>query len=371
MSFDPLYSDQFFISLRRKIRVGIGLFILSLLLCGVATTILIINKELTILTTVSAGLLTALPFFFGYALRQKYILPAFRTTRVLQELNDNPPKIKEGRFIQYRDGHFTYKGILMHAIRLDTGLMVRREPVPEEVYLPACIEKLPFKEGTLISFETRERIMTSCSPLPEPVSIASPNAGYQILGSIYLFILIVAALIWGAFYSFHTRLAAEPVLQVAVSSLYHSENVMPDLTYEFSASDSVGLAFSYSNSSNPEQTAAYLSTFGIWEADIVLLEADLFEGIFDGDAEVLSPAICDELSNEVGFPLIFVRNQKGQAIGIVLFDPEESEYSNRFSLIKEWIKIQSGEQYLAVLNPRSKDISIQGLKALLLALTES
>lgn len=371
MSLEPLYSQRIFSLLKRSCYIWVGLFLLSLLLCAGAIAVLLSQQEYNFINAVSAGLLTALPFALGYVLLQRQILPAHRVRKILTEQENKPKELKEGRFLGYRDGLSFYKGVLMQVLRLDTGLRVHRDSIPIEVYLPACFERLTFKEGSSVSFQTYDNLLTSCSPLPAAVTLKPGKASYSISWLSCILIVIVAELFWGTLFASLSRLKAEPVLQVAVCSLSHSDTIMTDLSSVDGPNGKVGIAFSYTDTPDPEQTAAYLSTFGVWEADILLLDAYYFESVFGEDGAAMTASNSADLSKAVGFTLEFVHNKEGQIVGVVLYDPQNPDYSSQFPLLDQWIQLTGEEQYLAVLNERSKETSYQGLKALLAVLSNT
>ena len=237
-----------------------------------------------------------------------------------------------------------HSGVMMYKLRLDEGKRVGKEPVYREVSIPAVFEKPRIEEGTVIRGNAVEGVVVAARFIS--AQKLNPAEGkYQVSTAAMMAMLVGAALLWGSIYDGINRQPAASVLNIAVCTPAHHEDTQSELEQVMTI-DGAEVAFSYTNTLDSETVAMYLATFGSMDADILVLNADQFSGVFENEAY---PLDAEELEQSLGRELRYVTDATGQYTGVVLYDPNNPDYNTGFPRLIDWIAVEKDVPLVAAI----------------------
>lgn len=110
--------------------------------------------------------------------------------------------------------------------------------------------------------------------------------------------------------------------------------------------DGLEIVFSYTNTLDPEAVAMYLATFGAMDADILILNADQFAGVFENDAQPLDKAA---LTAALGFEPRFAVDAGGVCTGVMLYVPDDPHYNAHFPKLVDWFAVEKDVALVAAI----------------------
>lgn len=335
---------------------------LRLYLAGSAAVVLIgsalaafvaVSREVTVPVTAVMSLMTAILGVGIYAFFQRRILPLYRTDRLMKALGMKQPESFEGIFRGIADGKTMHSGVMMYRMRLDEGKRVGKEPVFRVLSIPAVFGKPRIEEGTVFRGTCADGIVVAS--LMAPTQEMKPREGkYQVSSFAVLAVVIAAALLWCGIYSITNRQSAETILNVAVCTPAHHAETETELDQVMQL-DGIDVAFSYTNTIDGEAVATYLATFGSMDADILVLNADQFAGVFENEAH---PLETEALTDALGFEPRYTTDAAGQHTGVVLYIPGDSAYNARFPKLIDWIAVEKDVALVAAIrygSPHAED----------------
>ena len=338
------YSADLENKLKKKLRlylVGSVAVALSGLFVAVITAI---HYGFSVPVTVAMGVLTAALTTGIYAVFQGRILPLYRADKLMHQLQRGEHETVEGIFRGFAEGKSMHSGVMMYKLLVDEGKRVGKEPVFRALSIPAIFGKTQLREGTVFRTETVESIVVA-SQLPTSPDV-NPKAGkYQMSIAVVFVILIVTALLWCGLYGAVHKQTAEKILNVAVCTPAHHEET-EDAVAQAMQMDGVDVEFSYTNTIEPETVAMYLATFGAMEADILVLNADQFLGVYENDTH---PLKTEKIAAALGFEPEYAVNAAGECTGIVLYTPDDPAYNAKFPRLFDWIAVEKDVALVAAI----------------------
>lgn len=341
---NTLYSAQLENKAKRKLRLYL-LGVAAAVVIGAALAAVAVTMcELSVPVTAVLGMATAFLGIGVVFLVMRRILPLYRADRLMKNYQQKQPEPFAGVFRGLAEGKTMQGGVMMYKLRLDEGKRVGKEPVFRELSVPAILGLPQIEEGTILRGEAVESVIMAAE-LP-PVRELKPVEGkYQLPSFAVLVILMASALLWFGIYGGVHKQPAQTTLNVAVCTPAHHQETETALEQAVKI-DGVDITFSYTNTIEPEAVAMYLATFGSMDADILVLNADHFAGVFENEG---LPLKTKELTDALGFEPRFVTDAAGQPTGVVLYIPDDPAYNAQFPRLIDWIAVEKDVALVAAI----------------------
>ncbi len=291
----------------------------------------------------SAGVLCAL-----YVYGQRVALPLCLTRRLYARLLTEPSETIKGVVLGWKKEKNTLSGVMMRVLVLDTGETVRGEPAPREVNVPAVL--LPeIPTGETVRIIAREGVVLSLFPCSR--CRVQPQGGRYAVSPLVLGgLILLCTMGWGGGYALYEQAHRTTTVAVAVCTPAYRQESERNIVVWFEKNDLPRPAFSYTNTLDNETVYQYLATYGALDAECLLLPEGVFSNVFDGDV----PALPTDTMPD-GDTLRFVCNADGQPVALVLYDPQDEDYSARFRALIDWVAVPREERYLLALAPQGRE----------------
>ncbi len=295
-----------------------------------------------------AGLWSAAVLCALYVYGQRVALPLFLTRRLYARLLTEPSETIEGVVLGWKKEKNTLSGVMMRVLVLDTGETVRGEPAPREVNVPAVL--LPeIPTGETVRIIAREGVVLSLFPCSR--CRVQPQGGRYAVSPLVLGGLILLCTVgWGGGYALYEQAHRTTTVAVAVCTPAYRQESERNIVAWFEKNDLPRPAFSYTNTLDNETVYQYFATYGALDAECLLLPEGVFSNVFDGDV----PALPTDTMPD-GDTLRFVCNADGQPVALVLYDPQDEDYSARFRALIDWVAVPREERYLLALAPQGRE----------------
>ncbi len=327
-----IYTPELEAQVQRRLRVYEGLALLAAVLClccGIYAAVRV--------TAASAAVMAALTGAVGlgiYGLIQRRFLPLFRADRLMKGLDEKEPEAFSGIYLGLCPEKSMRGGVMMYRLRLDEGKKVRKESVARELYLPAAFTMPDLSPSTPISGQTAEGVIVA---LTEPLSLQpAPGGGrYHVSARVAAGILCLAVLLWGGIYEAADKQSGGTIRMAVCTPAHHEESGL--ILEEELALEDTAVSISYTNTLESETVALYLATFGVSDADILVLNAEQFSGVFDNEGYPLDAQVWEQA---LGFAPRFLTDEAGSCTGLILYDPDDPDYSAHFSRLTDWIAVE-------------------------------
>ena len=323
--------------------------------------LLLLLLPYSVLSTVIGGLLTCGALSAAYYGLQTYLLPYLKVDRLYTQSGQREPAAVQGIYRGEKDTQRMRDGVRMRVLCVDAGDHVRNESIDREICLPAVFSAA-LEQNAPVCFETDGDLVTGIEP-DCPVSIRLKNGAYQTSRLVYIAALIASVALWLTVHFAIGNASAPQKTEIAVCTIaYHTES---EAVIEAALkNDGLFPAFSYTTTLESEQLSQYLSTYGLFDADLILLPKSQLDGTLDSDVPPLSKEIIPD-----GVKTVF--NSQGEPIAVVLYDPSDASCLERFSSITDWIAIPSDEPYLLCLGPSANDSAALAASRLMSVLSEN
>lgn len=333
---NKIYTPQLEQQLRRTVILwGVVCVGAAVALAAAAVMSIWLAGGLTLPVTLVMGIATAVTGLSVYNVYQSRLLPLVRTHQQMKRLEQLPAEDVCGTFQGIPQAKSICGGILTHKLQLDEGKQVRQEAVFRELSIPAVFELPQLEKGQLLQVRQAEGMVISAQ-LPQPLKLNPLHGRYRMVGAVVLSIVAAAAMIWGVPYAAIHRQSGENTLQVAVCTPAHHLETGLEVEKRM-AQDSLHLCVSYTNTIENEAVATYLSTFGALEADILILNTQHFENLFENEGSVLPQ---QDITQALGFAPRFLTDASHNPTGVLLYDPEDPAYSANFPRLIDWIAVE-------------------------------
>ena len=342
----------------KKEQVHLLCFLLPGLLfaAGIVGAALLCRVSVLLSGAFSAAVLCAL-----YIYRQRVALPLIRTRRLYARLIAEAPETVSGTVLGWKAGKISQQGVMMRSLILDTGETVRGERVPREVNVPAVL--LPtVQTGAVVQIQARENVALSLSPC-EGCRVEPREGRYAVSALVLGGLALLCAVGWASGQALYQRAHQKPTVAVAVCTPAHRPEAEADVRESFAAQGLPEPVFSYTNTLDRETVYSFLATYGALDADCLL------RAVFDGDVPALPIASFSE-----GDDLRFLTNAEDEPVAVILYDPRDEGYSDRFRALIDWVAVPREDRYILVRAPRGEgraEDAVRGLVHWLLARSAS
>lgn len=295
-----------------------------------------------------AGLGSAAVLCALYVYGQRVALPLLLTRRLYARLLTEPSETIEGVVLGWKEEKNTLRGVMTRILVLDTGETVRGEPAPREVNVPAVLlPEIPM--GETVRIMAREGVALSLYPCS--CCRVQPQGGRYAVSPLVLGgLILLCAVGWGGGYALYERAHRTPTVAVAVCTPAYRQESERNIIAWFEENELPRPAFSYTNTLDNETVYQYFATYGALDAECLLLPEGVFSTVFDGDV----PALPTETMPDSA-ALRFVFNADGKPVAVVLYDPQDEEYSARFHALIDWVAVPREERYLLALAPQGRE----------------
>lgn len=305
-------------------------------------------------------LATFLGLLGGYWILQKRILPLKKTSRLIADEMDCQGERISGTFLGYADALGVSSGVLVRRLQLDMGERVHTESVAHEVYIPVLLETFPVSQGEKLALEISHNLVVGYELAQNDEwkpHVRMERSGYQISKIICLLLAVVCVVGWASLYGAVNAVPRRHQLNVAVCALGRSEQNVEQIGDDLTAYDIKQANFSYMETSDAEEAALYIATYAALDADLALMAEFLYREALGCEGYVFQKEEISWLEKCAGGELRFVYDESGAAAGVVLFDPEDPDYSDRFPGLRRWLQVDETDAYVLMINPNSPHIS--------------
>lgn len=241
--------------------------------------------------------LTLLCAAAAYITLQKRLMPALLTIKLINSFLEERATPREGRFLGYKPGYSLVDGVLMRRLLLDDGTMVRKEKVILELDQPACLEPLAADVGNILRVRIQRNILLAAD-VPAPDVSWKKVPGRRV--SLWVMTVLAAAVcvLWWTLYDSGRRPSDEARLDIACCVLEDVDLPTEELAEELAGFGIESVNVGSAPTDEPSETAEFLATWAVYEADILVLDADVFEAVFRSEAATLSPELLSALGTQ-------------------------------------------------------------------------
>ncbi len=346
----PVYTQEVRAQAGRKLRGNILyaaiLFLLALCIGAAAILEEDLSWQRGVVSLTSAAVLC----IAAYGKIQRKILPLYRTDRLMGELAQGERVKISGTFSGVRDAKTVRGKLLMYKLRIDAGGRVRGEPAEREVDLPAVFSGLSIRDGEYLEAETVKNILVSANP-PIQVYCRPTHGAYRMSPLACALIVLLCAAYMGGVYAFKQSAAAEYTLQISVCTPAHHNEAQLAIETELEENNLPSAAFHYTGTVDREAVALYLATHGAFETDILLLSSGNYASVFSNEGRVLD---VEKVEAALGIYLKYVTNGAGEPTGVILYDPADDGYNQRFSALMDWIAVEADVPLVAAIRSETR-----------------
>lgn len=293
---NTLYTPETMRRLSARLRWSAALCCLCVLLAGVPAVWALFEAPGPA-AACAGGACTLLGAAAAYVLLQKRLMPAFLAIRLIKSLPEGQAETREGRFLGYKPGYSLVDGVLMRRLLLDDGTMVRKEKVILELDQPACLEPIAAQAGSTLRVRIRRNVLLEAEA-------ASPGLSWKKVPgrrvSPWVLILLAAAsgVLWWTLYDSGRRPADEAQLDIACCVFEDVAIPAEELAAELAGFGIESVNIGSAPTEEPSETAEFLATWAAFEADLLVLDAEVFEAVFRSEAAPLGPELLSELGTE-------------------------------------------------------------------------
>lgn len=241
--------------------------------------------------------LTLLGAAAAYVLVQKRLMPAFLAIRLIKSLPDGRAETREGRFLGYKPGYSLVDGVLMRRLLLDDGTMVRKEKVILELDQPACLEPIAAQAGSPLRVRIRRNVLLEAEA-PSPGLSWKKVPGRRVSPWVLILLATASGVFWWTLYDSSMRPADEAQLDIACCVFEDVAIPAEELAGELAGFGIESVNVGNAPTEEPSETAEFLATWAAFEADLLVLDAEVFEAVFRSEAAPLGPELLAELGTE-------------------------------------------------------------------------
>lgn len=293
---NTLYSPDTLRRLRARLRASAALCVL----CALAAAAPAVPALFARPGPAAAGAgcaLTLLGAAAAYVLLQKRLMPALLTLRLINSLSDERASEREGRFLGYKPGFSLVDGVLMRRLLLDDGTTVRKEKVILELDQPACLEPLAAEEGSLLRVRIQRNVLLAAEA-PSPGLSRKGAPGRRVSPWVLLVLAAASIVLWWSLCEAGRGPAEEAQLDIALCVLEDLQLPADELAEELAGCGIERVNVGSAPTQEPSETAEFLATWAVYEADLLVLDAGVFEAVFRNEAAPLSAQLLAQLGME-------------------------------------------------------------------------
>lgn len=241
--------------------------------------------------------LTAACLSGAYITAQKRLIPLRRAMSLAEELAGSVGEEHRGTSLGYKEG-FGYKdSVQMRRLLLDDGTAVRRERVVLELDVPAFLSAGAPAVGAELAVRIHRNVVTAWDA-PAPGVSWRGVPGRRLSALVLALLCAAAAVGWWMFYDLPRREPESGRLDIAVCTVRGLELPAGELADELGQYGIGSVHVGEAQTGEPAETAEFLATWAAFEADILLLDADVFASVFRNEAAPLPAGLAASLGTE-------------------------------------------------------------------------
>lgn len=293
---NTLYTPETVRGLSARLRWSAALCCLCVLLAG-APAVLALFEAPGPAAACAGCALTLLSAAAAYVLLQKRLMPALLAIRLINSLPDGRAETREGRFLGYKPGYSLVDGVLMRRLLLDDGTMVRKEKVILELDQPACLEPIAAQAGSTLRVRIRRNVLLEAEA-PSPRLSWKKVPGRRVSPWALILLATASCVLWWTLYDSSMRPADEAQLNIACCVFEDVAIPAEELAGELAGFGIESVNVGNAPTEEPSETAEFLATWAAFEADLLVLDAEVFEAVFRSEAALLGPELLAELGTE-------------------------------------------------------------------------
>lgn len=293
---NTFYTPDTMRRLRVRLRWSAALCCLCVLLAG-APAVWALFEAPGLAAACAGCALTLLGAAAAYVLLQKRLMPALLAIRLIKSLPDGRAETREGRFLGYKPGYSLVDGVLMRRLLLDDGTMVRMEKVILELDQPACLEPLAAQAGSTLRVRIRRNVLLAADA-PSPGLSWRKVPGRRVSPWVLLVLAAASCVLWWTLYESGRRPADEAQLDIACCVFEDVALPAEELAAELAGFGIESVNIGSAPTEEPSETAEFLATWAVYEADLLVLDAEVFEAVFRSEAAPLGPELLAKLGTQ-------------------------------------------------------------------------